>query len=201
MWSARLDQTLRRKWTARMGAVAVGLALALSGCTPSYVTDSSAPVILTIQEINQGAAVLSDVRGDGGSIVNCDVEVGVQVTTKNPRDAGGTAEDVTISRYEVKWRRSDGRATEGLDVPYRVSGNMAFQVAVNGEATFSVRIVRHAAKIVPPLSNISGLEIVTMIADVTLYGETIAGQGVSATGSVQVDFADYATGTSTCESS
>ena len=200
MWSARLDRMFRGKWTAGMGVAAVVLALALSGCTPSYVTDSSAPVILTIQEINGGSAVLSDVNSDG-SIVNCDVEVGVQLTSKNPGDLGSAVEDVVISRYEIKYRRSDGRGQEGIDVPYTVSANMAFQVQVGGEGTFSIRLVRHAAKIVPPLSNISGLEIVTMVADVTLFGETVAGQGVSATGSVQIDFADYASGTQTCESS
>jgi DNA/RNA endonuclease YhcR with UshA esterase domain len=200
MWSASLDQMFRGKWTAGMGAVAIVLALGLAGCTPSYVTDSSAPVVLSIQEINGGSAVLSDVNSDG-TIINCDVEVGVQVTTKNPMDPGTAVEDVTISRYEIHYRRSDGRGQEGIDVPYAVSSNMAFQVPVNGEGTFSIRLVRHAAKILPPLSNISGLEIVTMIADVTLYGETIARQGVSATGSVQIDFADYATGTPTCEGS
>jgi hypothetical protein len=200
MWSKGLDQIFRGKWTAGMGAVAIVLALALSGCTPSYVTDSSAPVILTITDINGGAAVLSDVRSDG-SIVNCDVDVGVRVTTKNPVDPGSVVEDVTISRYEIHYRRSDGRAQEGIDVPYSVSANMTFLVPVNGEGTFSIRLVRHAAKILPPLSNITGLEIVTMVADVTLYGETTARQGVSASGSVQIDFADYATGTQSCESS
>lgn len=199
MWSARLEETRRRKWTARMGGAAVGLALALSGCAPGYVTNSSAPVIMTIVAINGGAALLSDVRGEGGTIINCDTDVNVEVTTKNPRDSGTPAENVTISRYEVRFRRSDGRATEGLDVPYAVSGNLSFQVASNGSGVLPVRIVRHAAKIVPPLSNIGGLEIVTMFADVTLYGETVAGQGVSATGSVQIDFADYADGTTTCE--
>jgi DNA/RNA endonuclease YhcR with UshA esterase domain len=116
-------------------------------------------------------------------------------------DPGSVVEDVTISRYEIHYRRSDGRAQEGIDVPYSVSANMTFLVPVNGEGTFSIRLVRHAAKILPPLSNITGLEIVTMVADVTLYGETTARQGVSASGSVQIDFADYATGTQSCESS
>ena len=60
-------------------------------------------------------------------------------------------------------------------------------------------LVRHQAKLVPPLSNITGLQIVTMFADVRLTGATISGSNVSADGSVQVTFADYATGTTTCE--
>jgi hypothetical protein len=203
MWSTGLDQVFQGKWTARTGAVAIVLALALSGCTPSYVTDSSAPVLLRVDSINGGAAVLSDVRGENGAIVNCDVQVGVGIRSKNPLSSPvGTsaAERVTVSRYEIRYRRSDGRAQEGLDVPYTVSGNLAFSLDPNSSGVLTIRLVRHAAKIVPPLSNITGLEIVTMFADVTLFGETEARQGVSGTGSVQIDFADYADGTKTCES-
>jgi hypothetical protein len=62
-----------------------------------------------------------------------------------------------------------------------------------------VDLVRHQAKLLPPLSNITGLQIVTMFADVTLSGATISGSNVSAGGSVQVTFADYGAGTATCE--
>ena len=44
--------------------------------------------------------------------------------------------------------------------------------------TFPFDLVRHQAKILPPLSNITGLQIVTMFADVTLYGATISGSDV-----------------------
>ncbi len=39
----------------------------------------------------------------------------------------------------------------------------------------------------------------TMFADVTLYGQTISGKALRATGSAQVTFADFADGTTTCE--
>jgi hypothetical protein len=60
-------------------------------------------------------------------------------------------------------------------------------------------LFRHQAKLLPPLSNITGLQLVTMFADVTFSGATISGSNVSAQGSAQVTFADYATGTDTCE--
>jgi hypothetical protein len=63
-----------------------------------------------------------------------------------------------------------------------------------------VDLVRHQAKLVPPLSNITGVQIVTMFADVTITGQTIAQQTVSGQGTVQITFADFVTGTATCES-
>jgi hypothetical protein len=38
-----------------------------------------------------------------------------------------------------------------------------------------------------------------MFADITVFGQTVSGKNVSAAGSAQVTFADYADGTSTCE--
>ena len=65
-------------------------------------------------------------------------------------------------------------------MPYTISGNMTVTVAAGDSATFPVDLVRHQAKLQPPLSNITGLQIVTMFADVTLTGATISGSNVSA---------------------
>ena len=54
-------------------------------------------------------------------------------------------------------------------MPYTISGNMTVTVARRRRTRPSrVDLVRHQAKLVPPLSNITGLQIVTMFADVTL---------------------------------
>jgi len=193
-----------RGWAAVMGA-SLAMALALSGCSADYVEGNRASVILLVDNINSGAPVLSDVRGSGDNddtIVNCLAEVGVAVRTKNPNFTPGPIDDVRLTRYEVSYRRSDGRGVEGIDVPYRISGNLTNTVPSGGDvSSFSVDLVRHQAKIQPPLSNITGLQVVTMFADITVNGETISGRAVAATGSTQVTFADFATGTVTCESS
>jgi hypothetical protein len=62
-----------------------------------------------------------------------------------------------------------------------------------------VDLVRHQAKLEPPLMNITGLQIVTMIADISVFGTTVSGKAASASGSAQVTFADFADGTETCE--
>ena len=184
----------------RLGAaVGAALALAMAGCSADYVEGDRSTVLLLIESINDGAPILSDVRGSGDNpdtIVNCLTEVTVSVRTKNPSQTAAPVQDVRLTRYEVSYRRSDGRGVQGVDVPYTISGNMTITVTAGGdETTFPVDLVRHQAKLLPPLSNITGLQIVTMFADVTLNGATISGSNVSAQGSVQVTFADYGTGT------
>jgi len=202
MWFRLLSRD-GRGWTMRLGAaVGAALALAMAGCGADYVEGDRSTVLLLIDTINGGAPILSDVRGAGDNpdtIVNCFAEVEVSVRTKNPGQPATPVQDVRLTRYEVSYRRSDGRGVQGVDVPYTISGNMTATVPAGESLTFSVDLVRHQAKILPPLSNITGLQLVTMFADVTLNGATVSGSNVSAEGSVQVTFADYGTGTASCE--
>lgn len=193
-----------RGWTMRLVAVlGAALALAMAGCSADYVEGDSSTVLLLIEAINDGAPILSDVRGAGdndSTIVNCRTEAKVSVRTKNPTQTVATVQDVRLTRYEVSYRRSDGRGVQGVDVPYTISGNITITAPAGGDTTtVAIDLVRHQAKLLPPLSNITGLQLVTMFADVTLSGATISGSNVSAQGSAQVTFADYATGTETCE--
>lgn len=203
MWFRLLSHD-GKGWTMRLGAaVGAALALALAGCSADYVEGDRSSVLLLIESINDGQPVISDVRGAGDNsdtIVNCLTQVTVAVRMKNPLVSATTVQDVRLTRYEVSYRRSDGRGVEGVDVPYTISGNMTITVPAGGDTTtFPVDLVRHQAKLLPPLSNITGLQLVTMFADVTLNGATISGSNVSAQGTVQVTFADYGTGTATCE--
>jgi len=140
------------------------------------------------------------VRGQNGAIVNCSTSVGLEVVVKNPNNPGSPLESVILERYDVSFTRSDGRGVEGVDVPYRFSSSMTAEVAVAAAATVKIDIVRQQAKLEPPLSNITGLQIVDMTANVTVYGETVSRQAVSASGAAAIRFADFADGTATCES-
>jgi len=202
MWF-RLPNSDGRGGTMKLGAaVGAALALAMAGCSAAYVEDSQATVLLLVSSINKGATVTSDVRGEGGVITNCPVDATMVVVVKNPNNPGSPpVENVILQRYEVSFQRSDGRGVEGLDVPYRFSGAMTETVAVGGDTTVSIDLVRQQAKLEPPLSNITGLQIVEMTATVTFYGATVSRRTVSATGSAGIRFADYGTGTPTCEGS
>jgi hypothetical protein len=189
-----------RGFAMRLGPVACAVAaLAVFGCSADYVEDSEATVLLVLASINEGTPIASDVRGEGGSIVNCSAEVGVAALVKNPNNPGGPVENVVLRRYDVSFTRSDGRAVEGIDVPYRFSAAMTATVTPGEEVTLSIDLVRQQAKLEPPLSVITGLDIVDMTAHVTVFGETVSRSAVSASGVATVRFADFADGTPTCE--
>ena len=193
MWFRLLSRD-GRGWTMRVGAaVGAALALAMAGCGADYVEDSRAPVYLQIQSINGGAQLDSDVRNGEFSSFVCENEVDVAVTVlnKNPNGPTAASSSVQLESYEIRYTRTDGRGTEGIDVPYRITGNLALTVEVGGDATFPLEVVRRQAKLDPPLNNISQTTIVTVSAQVTLYGKTVAGERLSASGRFQIDFADF----------
>ncbi len=182
----------------RLGAAAA-LALAMAGCSADYVEDNQSTVLLVVASINDGSTIASDVRGDSGTITNCPVPVTVAAVLKNPGNPGSPVENVILQRYDVSFTRSDGRGVEGVDVPYRFSGAMTADVTRGEDKTVTVDLVRQQAKLEPPLSNITGLQIIEMTASVTVYGQTVSRKSVSASGSAAIRFADYGTGTPTCE--
>jgi len=201
MWLRNYGRDTRRSTVALGAALAASAALVLGGCGAAYVEGDTASVLLLVENVGEGTPVLSDVRGENGLIVNCQIDVTVSARPKNPNSPVGASEDVRVARYTVSYRRADGRAVEGLDVPYRISGNVSTLVSSDGTSstTVTVDLVRHQAKLEPPLNNISGLQVVTMFADITIVGQTVSGKTVTSSGTAQVTFADFADGTATCE--
>jgi hypothetical protein len=184
----------------KLGMV-IGLgALALAGCTPSFITDNSSSMVLEISGINDGAAIQSDVLTDG-IVVNDDAEVSVNLFRKNPSVTSTSAlEHVYLESYDVRYFRTDGKDIEGVDVPYRISGplgNVRFHTPTStgeNELTVPITIVRQAAKLEPPLRNLragGGQLIITAIAEISVYARQIDGETLKATGRVQVTFADF----------
>jgi hypothetical protein len=129
------------------------------------------------------------------------VDVQVQALNKNPNGSAEDAQMVLLESYQVTYSRSDGRGTEGIDVPYRITGTLAQTVPVGATVTFPLEVVRRQAKLEPPLSNIYQTTILTVSANVTLYGKTVSGQLVSASGRLQIDFADFGDTQTTCPTS
>lgn len=101
---------------------------------------------------------------------------------------------ITINRYRVRFRRTDGRNTEGVDVPYGFDGGTTATVAVGQSATINFDLVRHQAKLERPLLALTGgggLIFISTIAEVTFFGHDQAGNEVSITGSIDVQFGDF----------
>ncbi len=199
-------QKVGRERTGARGAV-LGLVLLVAvvsgSCTPSYVTGNDAPVNVYIVSINGGAVLDSDVRNGKDSSFVCPdtVKVAVGVRNKNPKvPTPYVPGAVLIQSYEVRYFRTDGRGTEGVDVPYRITGNLAIGVDASDKDNVEVpiEVVRRQAKVEPPLSSIFQTTVLTTMAEVTLYGQTVAGQNVSSSARFQIDFADFLDDKTTC---
>jgi hypothetical protein len=200
MWLLKAGRDTRSSRPSLVAAVVGTAALTFSGCGAAYVENSEAPVLLQIVALNGGAQLDSDVRNGEFSTFVCENEVDVLVTVvdKNPNGPAAPSSAVQLQTYEVRYTRSDGRGTEGVDVPYRVTGNLALTVAVGGDATFPLEVVRRQAKLDPPLSNITQTTILTVSAEVTLFGRTVSEKGVTATARMQIDFADFGDADTAC---
>ncbi len=103
--------------------------------------------------------------------------------------------DVTITRYVVTYTRSDGKNTEGVDVPYSFEGSLSVQVGIDSTASVVFIIVREVAKNERPLVDlVYGTEegVIQTTARVDFYGHDQANRKVQATGYLTVFFANYA---------
>src|SRR5436190_19073779 len=99
---------------------------------------------------------------------------------------------VTVNRIHISYRRTDGRNTEGVDVPFSFDTASTATVAVGGSTAVSFTIVRIQAKQESPLVElVNSGNFVSTIADVTVFGTDIVGNAVSATGSIGVTFGNW----------
>jgi hypothetical protein len=182
-----------------MRAMAVVLALgalAMSGCVPDWAEQGDSPNTLLMTGINSGSPIDSDVRISNGSVCADFVDLRVENHLKNPLNTDASfRSDIVIERYDVRYFRSDGRSTEGEDVPFRITGNVAQEVQAGASAVLNLEIVRRQAKLEPPLRNLAGgggAQIVTMFAEVTLHARSTVLQSTNAVSArVQIDFADF----------
>ena len=99
---------------------------------------------------------------------------------------------ITINRYRVDYVRADGRNTPGVDVPYGFDGAVTFTVSGATGSQFGFQLVRVVAKEETPLVQLkTSSQFITVLARVTFYGHDQAGNEVSASGSIQIDFGNF----------
>ena len=106
-----MTRTLLNKIATR--AVTLAATVAMAGCTAGYATGNNSNVLLIIASINGGEPLAVDVRtGDEGrTVTENDVILQLAVRFKNPNipTVPQVPSAVIIERYEIKYRRSDGR--------------------------------------------------------------------------------------------
>jgi hypothetical protein len=178
-------------------------ALAASGCVPEWAQQGESPEVLLMTAINSGSPLTSDVRISTGSVCPDVVPLRVENHQRNPLNTDASfRSDIVIERYDVRYFRSDGLSTEGVDVPFRITGNVAQEIQAGSSAVLNLEIVRRQAKLEAPLKNLVGLggaQVVTMFAEVTLHARSTVQQTTNtATARVQIDFADFADNLTAC---
>lgn len=205
----------RVAWAAALAAVT-----AAAGCG-ELATAGRSPVQLVINALEAapggtssptfGTMLLSDVRTLRRSPAPCsdtspcptvfnDVgRVTLSLVLKDPGVPGVTLQNptavnqVTITRYRVEYRRADGRNTPGVDVPYDFDSAITITVPTTGTVQAGFELVRHSAKQEAPLRAlaVSG-SIISTITRVTFFGRDQAGHDVSASGTIGINFGDFA---------
>jgi hypothetical protein len=198
-------------WGVRIrlvGALACAVVVSSCGDMTRQGTASSYLVLTSLE----GA---SGTSGTFGSVVQSDV-LNVNATTGAMSIAGdqgqasfqlalkdpGTSSSpntpspnnlITITQYHVRYLRSDGRNTEGVDVPFAFDGGLT--ATVSGPTSLVFSLVRIQAKQEAPLKALAfggGADTITAIAQVTFYGHDQTGRDVSVTGNIQITFSDFA---------
>jgi hypothetical protein len=189
-----------------IGALAVA-ALSVScgdvvrqGAGASYLIVNSLEAASGADPNEFGGTLLSDVVTVVNGSPTFFNDVGRVRFTLALKDPGGsesptsptTNNFITINRYHVKFIRADGLKTQGVDVPYEFDGAFTATVGGGGETTVGFTIVRNQAKLEAPLAALArNLLILSMIAEVTFYGQDQTGNEVIATGRIGIDFANF----------
>lgn len=184
---------------ARSGRSPVYLVIDSLGALSGGSTSQTATSFLTsdVQRLDTKPAPCSDTSpcattyGDAGEATFhlSMKDIGTAAAATSP----SSNNQVTITRYHVSYRRADGRNTQGVDIPYAFDGAATVTVPASGTAKLGFELVRNAAKMEAPLVQlISNPTIITTIAEVTFYGQDLVGNEIQATGSIQVDFGNFA---------
>lgn len=201
--------------TAGRFAGAAACVVSLASCGGEMLSTGRAPMFLVVEGMEAtagggsptaGAFLLSDVVTLVDQTVNgAQVKVAtiyddtaratIRSVAKNPDATTTSINGITLTRYHVSFRRTDGRATPGVDVPYSFDGGLGISIPPDGIAAVAFEIVRHQAKLEPPLKNLAGgggLGFISTIAEITFYGHDQNGNEVSVTGRIDVQFGDFA---------
>jgi hypothetical protein len=183
--SACGEQARQGRSPAQVVIVSLLSAQSTSSATPT--TFSSGPLNSDVPDVSAGQTVFNDYGQVTMRLVMRDPGQGATAVVPTPIN------EVTLTSYRVEYRRTDGRNTPGVDVPYPFSGALTLTVPATSTAAGAFELVRHIAKVEPPLAVLGrNLVVLTVIADVTFFGRDQAGNAVSASGSVQINFANFA---------
>ncbi len=199
-----MTTAIRRAGIHLATAIVLGLASASCGTTAREGTASSFLIIKALDAASGAdpgsfsGTLNSDVVtiNNSAPVVFNDlgrVQFGLGLKDPGPPaspTAPSQANWITVERYHVRFIRTDGRNTEGVDVPYAFDS--AVTATVSADTTIGFTLVRQQAKQEAPLGALgsNGL-VLSTIAEVTFYGHDQTGRAVSAVGNIGISFANF----------
>ena len=201
------DFTMRWATRSVRPATAAGLVLATLGaaaCGSDYARQGQSPSYLVMQALEgancqetQFTPVLRSDVVTKGSVCedNGRVSMGAAMHDVTSPNGPSTNNAITVNRYHVSFRRSDGRNAPGVDVPFDFDGAVTFTLSPGDVVDVPFSLVRAQAKLESPLMALRGGGngvVISTIADVTFYGHDQAGRETFVTGKISVNFADWA---------
>lgn len=203
-----------RRNTTRVFVLAA--VVAASASCGNAVRDGSSPVYLVITrlEASRGGPQAGTLQGFLQSDVITNVTSPAPCTSQTPCptifDDPGTVtlslaprnintttgpttnNEILINRYHIEYVRADGRNVPGVDVPWAFDGAVTGTVPASGTVALTFELVRSTAKAESPLIQLrTNGNVLTVIARVTFYGLDRTGNAASATGQIQIDFANF----------
>lgn len=179
-------------------------ALSAAGCGGDMLRTGRSPVFLVVTAVaasngdnanNYTSFLLSDVRKDDGTVWNDNARVSLRVDAKNQSVTTTPLSAVTLTRYHVEFKRTDGRNVGGVDVPYGFDGTLTQTINAGGTGDAIFELVRHQAKRESPLTNMvtgGGLKNLDVIGEITIYGRDQNGNELMTTANIEIHFADFA---------
>ncbi|MBY0495403.1 MAG: hypothetical protein K2Y23_14420 [Cyanobacteria bacterium] len=193
--------------------LAAACGIAATACGGDLLRTGRGPMMLVIDSMeatpggggSAGGFLLSDVQVmvtqtingqtvQVPTIFNDTLTATIRTVAKNPAADTTQINGITLTRYRVVFRRTDGRNTPGVDVPYGFDGGLGVTISPGNSVQVPIEIVRHQAKLEPPLKNLAGLGgqgFISTIAEITFYGRDQNGNEASVTGRIDVQFGDF----------
>jgi hypothetical protein len=114
------------------------------------------------------------------------------VTMKDVSVAPTANNSVTLTRYHVEFVRTDGRNTQGVDVPFAFDGTSTLTIQAGTTGTMPFELVRSSAKQESPLVQLKTNPVeISTLANITFYGTDLVGNAIQATASISVNFANF----------
>jgi len=179
----------------------------LLSCNP-IEDETQSDSILVLQNLTGTDIEGNEVNFLQSDVVSVDSDTGLSYVAADAAEASFTAKlmdptttltssfynNIIITRYTVAYVRSDGKNTEGVEVPYSFEGSLSTLIEIDSTVDVSFIIVREVAKLEPPLINLRegrGEGTIEITAKVDFYGHDITNNKVKATGYLTIFFANY----------